>query len=263
MKHHIDNKMYHIELMSPKQNTPTLDKDLETFADRYRAIVEAGYVACITDHPMGIISFSAIELMGELGLPVDREQVVIHLNTFHTKEDLDTRLGDYIRMGGHYVLVVSGDGTSRLHRLTPAEIGIGGETVTSVELVAYIRRTFGDALACGVAYNQYEPPAHEDEKLNRKIEAGARFIITQPALGRNERVLALRRYGVPVMVGVWMSKKLDLLEKCIGNPLGFSGVYDPIENMRQVLAACPDCGIYLSVLGYKTQFPKLKELWKV
>ena len=33
MQHHIDNKIFHIEVLTPKQNSQKLDVDLETFAD--------------------------------------------------------------------------------------------------------------------------------------------------------------------------------------------------------------------------------------
>jgi len=35
-----------------------------------------------------------------------------------------------------------------------------------------------------------------------------------------------------------------------------------MENLRQLHTYYPDCGLYLALLGYKTQFPMLKENWK-
>ena len=113
MKHHIANKAYHIEILTPKQNTETLDADLVKFAEKYRTVIDAGYVACITDNPMGLLSFQATDIIPELGLKVVPEQLMIHLNTFHTKEALDQILEAARGIGARYLLIVSGDGSER------------------------------------------------------------------------------------------------------------------------------------------------------
>ena len=59
----------------------------------------------------------------------------------------------------------------------------------------YIAREHPGAFRCGVAFNPYEPQEAELEKMKRKIDAGAEFIITQPIIGCDDRVLALRRSG--------------------------------------------------------------------
>ena len=84
MRQHIANKTFHVEILTPKQNSETLDDDLQKFADKYQKVMDAGYIACITDNPMGLLSFQATEVLPELGLPVKPEQLMIHLNTFHT-----------------------------------------------------------------------------------------------------------------------------------------------------------------------------------
>jgi methylenetetrahydrofolate reductase (NADPH) len=261
MRRHIDKKIYHVEILTPKQNSEKIEEDLENFAVKYKKIYDQGYVACITDNPMGNISFQAHEVIEELQLPVKGEQLMVHLNTFHKKDELDQLLNSVRKAGGKYLLIVSGDGTQRLHRLTPDELGMKGEAVTSVELLQYIQREYPGVFTCGVAFNPYEPQDHELEKMKKKKEAGAEFIVTQPVLGRDERVLALKQFGMPVIVDAWMSKKLHLLSECVGYTIPENTAYDPIANLKELRKQYPDFGLYLALVGYKTQFPLLKEIW--
>lgn len=262
VQHHIDNKIYHIEILTPKQSVVDIDAALEAFAEKYRMVMDAGYTACITDNPMGIPSFQATEVIQALDLPVNPERVLMHLNTFHTREGLDEVLRTAADLGIRYLLVVSGDGGERLPKLTPASLGISGNAVTAVELLTYIRAAYPGVFHCGVAFNPYEPLDHELEKMERKVAAGAQFIITQPVIGRDERVAALHRFGLPVVVDAWMSKKLHLLSECIGYSIPEEAPYDPLANLQELQLHYPGFGLYLALLGFKTQYPLLKDLWK-
>ncbi len=261
MQHHIDQKIYHVEILTPKQDSAKLEEDLEKFAVKYQTIMDQGYVACITDNPMGMLSFQATDILPELDLPTPAEQVLVHLNTFHTKAALDEILTKAIEMGLKYLLVISGDGSERLPKLTPESIGTVVNTVTSVELLEYIRREYPGRFSCGVAFNPYEPQDHEMEKMRRKIDAGAEFVITQPVIGKDARVEALKALGLPVIIDAWMSKKLHLLSECVGYTIPEDTPYDPIENLRALRTHYPDCGLYLALLGFKTQLPQLPEIW--
>ena len=262
MRQHIANKIYHIEILTPKQNSERLDEDLAKFAEKYEKVVSAGYVACITDNPMGLLSFQATDIIPELGLKALPEKLMIHLNTFHTKKALDEILGTAQKMGCKYLLVLSGDGNERLSRLTPESLGLSVNTVTSVELLQYIRRQYPGVFTCGAAFNPYEPQDHELEKMRHKVDAGAAFICTQPIIGRDDRVDALRPFGLPVIIDAWMSKKLHLLSECVGYTIPEDTPYDPLANLWELRQNYPDCGLYLALLGYKTQFPALKDIWK-
>jgi len=261
MKKHIDDKVYHIELLTPKQNTEDLDGDLGKFAEKYETIMNAGFMACITDNPMGHLSFQATDILPELGLKVDPDRLMIHLNTFHTKEALDQILTTAQKMGAKYLLVISGDGSERLPKLAPEALGLNINAVTSVELLAYIKKAYPGVFRCGVAFNPYEPQDHEIEKMRRKIEAGAEFIVTQPVLGKDERVLGLKTFGLPTVIDAWMSKKLHLLSECVGYTIPEDTPYDPIANLKELRKIYPACGLYLALVGYKTQFPLLKSIW--
>jgi len=255
------DKIFHVELQTPKRSSEDIEKDLLVFEDKYRKVVEAGWIVCITDNPMGLLSYGAMETIDLLGLPVRPEQLMVHLNTFHTKKELDEILASFAAAGGRHLLVVSGDGSQRLHRLEPDEVGIDCKTVTSVELIRYIDREFPRRFACGVAFNPYEPQDAEIEKMKRKADAGASFIITQPIIGRDDRLAGLEPFGLPVTLDAWMSKKLHLLSECIGHEIPEGTPYDPMENLRELRRNYPDYGLYLAILGFKTQYPLLNEIW--
>ena len=263
MEHHIANKIYHVEILPPKQNSQKLDKDLERFDMKFRMVLDSGYCICITDNAMGNLAFQGMELIEELDLPAVSDQLLIHLNTFHSKKNFDEILTSCIDRGVENILLVSGDGNERLPRLTPEEVGYPEVTVvTSVELLRYVEREYPGKFNLGVAFNPYEPEQHEFEKMERKIAAGAKYIITQPLLGNNpiaDRMI--EQFKLPVVVEAWMSKKLHLLSECVGYEIPEDTEYDPIAALNSLHAEYPNCGVYLALLGYKTQFPLLKDIW--
>jgi methylenetetrahydrofolate reductase (NADPH) len=242
---------YIIELLTPKQSDENFEQKLEVFAARYSKILNHGAVVSICDNPLGNIHFTAMEVVGFLGLPLDPECTLLHLNSFHRKTDFDLFLRNARERGLTYLLVVSGDGGPRLTRLEPSELGSDAKTVTSVELLRYIQREHGSFFTCGVAFNQYEPIEAENEKLLKKLNAGARFVITQPVLGSDAHVDTLRAAGVPIYVGAWMSKRLDPLCECVGVKKPESADYDPEGNLRRIHEGFTAYGIYLSQLGFK------------
>jgi methylenetetrahydrofolate reductase (NADPH) len=262
MKSHIDQRVFHVEVLTPKQASETLDDDLQKFADKYTKVMEAGYMACITDNPMGNLSYQATEVLPELGLEVKPEQLMLHLNTFHTRQQLDEILNKAAEIGIKYILAISGDGSERLPKLSGESIGMSINTVTSVELMQFINKAYPGVFTFGVAFNPYEPQDHEVEKLHRKIAAGAQFVITQPVLGKDERVLAIQKLGLPIVVEAWMSKKLSLLSKCVGYEIPEGTPYDPMANLKELVTLYPDCGFYLAMAGVKTQLPFVKDIWK-
>lgn len=267
MEHHIKNKIYHVEILPPKQAV-TIEKlhdDLDSFADKFNRVMNDGRCACITDNAMGLLAFQGTEVIEELNLKLDPEQVMIHLNTFHTKENLDEILNSCIKLGIKYLLVISGDGSDRLPKLHPSDIGaVGVEAVTSVELTQYIHREYPGQFIIGVAFNPYEPEEHEFAKMDRKIDAGATFIITQPIIEQNPVVdKMLKQYPhMPTIIEAWMSKKLSLLSDAVGYEIPEETVFDPIETLGNLHKLYPNCGVYLSLLGFKYQIDKIDGLWK-
>ena len=264
MVNHIQNNIYHVEVLPPKQDSEKLEKDLEIFSNKYLRVMDSGYCACITDNAMGLLSFQGTEMIEELDLPVMSEQVMIHLNTFHTKDDLDNILNICKTKGIRYLLIITGDGSERLPKLQPSDVGAADvESVTSVELLKYINREYPDTFVLGVAFNPYEPEEHEFEKMERKIKTGATFIITQPLIEKNEIVDRLiEKYPeIQVIVEAWMSRKLHLLSEAVGYEIPENTEFDPISTLKILHKLYPECGVYLSLLGFKTQYHLIKDIW--
>ncbi|MCP4727155.1 MAG: hypothetical protein GY863_19110 [bacterium] len=254
--------MFHVEVLPPRQDAEDLEVRLDRFAERYKKILDAGYCACITDNAMGTMSFQGTEIIEEYNLPVESENVMIHLNTFHSKKDLDNILNICAAKCIKYLLIVSGDGNVRFPKLTPSNLGINGvSSVTAVELLQYINREYSGEFSSGVAFNPYEPEEEEIEKINRKLDAGAEFVITQPIIEKNPVVDRLiRTIDIPVMVEAWMSKKLHLLSDCVGYEIPEDTEYDPLAALSYLQTEYPSGGIYLAMMNYKRQFHLLEEL---
>jgi methylenetetrahydrofolate reductase (NADPH) len=265
MKQHIENRIYHVEILPPKQETEKLDADLENFAAKFNRVMQSGYCACITDNAMGNLAFQGAETIEVLGLQARRDLVMIHLNTFHLKDDLDQILATCTDLGIRQLLVITGDGSDRLPKLSPADIGAEGvESVSAVELLRYIGRRHPGDFELGAAFNPYEPEEHEFAKLERKLAAGATFIITQPVIGRHPVVdkLVGKYPRLPIIVEAWMSKKLDLLAEAVGYELPAGAPYDPMANLMSLHQNYSTSGVYLSLLGFKTQYDLVKDSWK-
>ncbi len=248
---------YIIELLTPKQSDEDVETRLETFAERYQRILDAGAVVSIPDNPMGTVHYTALEVIDYLDLPVDTERTLLHLNSFHLKSDLDYFLNSAQSRGVKNLLIVSGDGGPRLPRLEPSDVGIDTKTVTSVALLQFIEREYPGVFTCGVAFNQFEPADHELQRLARKIDAGARFVITQPVIGEDAVVASLSDFGLPVFIGAWMSKRVELLLECVGVEPSVDMKYEPFENLAQLHQVYPEYGLYLALLSFKRDWSDL------
>ena len=77
---------FHIEIIPPKQDSQKLEEDLDLFASKFERVMESGFTASITDNAMGLLAFQGHECIEELGLRARPDQILIHLNTFHTKQ---------------------------------------------------------------------------------------------------------------------------------------------------------------------------------
>jgi methylenetetrahydrofolate reductase (NADPH) len=155
-------------------------------------------------------------------------------------------------MGVQNLLCVSGDGGPRLPKLEPEDLQIDAKSVTSVELLRYIESAYAGRFTLGVAFNQYEPLEHELRKLDDKLEAGARFVATQPVLGEDARIRELLRRDLPVYLGAWMSRNVRLLEDCVGYPVDDPVAdYDPLQNLKRLQDSFSSAGFYLTLLSFK------------
>ena len=241
-----------VELLTPKQASAQVEAELGLFRERCAAILACGGVVAIPDNPLGHPHFTATEVLAYLDAKIAPERFLIHLNTFHRKSDLDAILDQASALGVQRLLCVSGDGGPRLAKLEPADLECSGHTVTSVELLRYINARYADRFVCGVAFNPYEPVEHETEKMRRKIEAGARFIVTQPVMEEHACVRALGAGRFPVWIGAWMSQRIDIFYQCIGRePPAGNAPFDPYLVLKLIRTIYPNYGLYLSLVNFK------------
>ena len=120
-----------VELLTPKKfDENNIDSNLEQFALRYKQIIDSGCGLSIPDNPMGQPRMGALESIDIMRFPIDSEKVIMNLNTFHTKEELDQLLYRAADSGLKHILVVRGDGGPLLSKLDPTEIG-GEKSVTT------------------------------------------------------------------------------------------------------------------------------------
>jgi len=247
---------YRIEVPAVRQTVGKLQERLARFGERYCRVIDAGHSVCLTDNAMGRLAFQGSELIAHLRLPTPSGQVMAHVNTFHTLKELHAIIDTCAKLGVEELLVVSGDGSSRQPKLKPADLGLtGAAAVTSVELLSYLRRCYGNTFRYGAVFNQYEPADHEQDKLRRKLEAGAEFIITQPATGPQESLDRLHReLPVPLYIEAWMSPKTDLLSECVGYILPGLEQFDPLATLQKLHGCYPDSPMYLALVDFSTQF---------
>lgn len=249
-----------VEVLTPRMDAEDLDTVLDRYATRHALIQDSKFILSVPDNPMGNPHFKVMEIVKELDLAIDPECFLLHINTFHTKEDLDDILAQADSMKVRHLLIITGDGSERLAKLDPASIGADTQSATSVELLRYIHTTYPGRFSTGVAFNPYEPQDHEMEKMKRKIDAGAEYAITQPVIGRSEPVEKLATFGIPVTVGAWMSKRIDLLSECIGYELAAADSFDPMASLAELLDLYPEHGIYVSLLNFKRQWEPMRAM---
>ena len=244
---------YIVELLSPKKSDADQIEDLlDRFAERYRRILDAGCGMSVPDNPMGQPRLSVLESFERRTLSVDPERVVMNLNTFHTKTELDGLLRKAAEANLKYILVVRGDGGPLLPKLDPQSIGGKMSIATSIDLIRYIHKAYPDQFITGAAFNPYKPASFELDRMKQKIDAGAKFAVTQPIMGKNDSVNRLRDFNVVVVVEAWMSKNIDLFYKSVGKEKDEKAEqFDPVENLRSLHESYPHCCVYLSMLSFK------------
>jgi methylenetetrahydrofolate reductase (NADPH) len=250
---------YIVELLTPKRSPEErIHQNLNSFAEKYQRIIAAGCGISIPDNPMGQLRLGAVEAIKMRGLPVDPARAIMNLNTFHTKEELDGLLEAAQEMRLQNLLVIRGDGSPELPKLEPKSIGGEKNIATSIDLLRYINREHSDKFVTGAAFNQYNPIPFETDRLKEKIEAGARFVITQPVIGKDPNVDLLKDFGIPVVIESWMSTNVDLLYRSVRKQKDERAAgYDPIENLKLLHDAYPGNCVYLSILNFKEHWENI------
>ncbi len=244
---------YFVELLTPRRESgTTVEEGMGRFAQRYLHIIESGHGISIPDNPMGRPHYTALEAIDYSSLPLVPERTVININSFHTKDDLDGFLRSASERRIKHLLIIRGDGGPQLPRLEPAAIGTERNVVTSIDILRYISREYSGDFITGAAFNQYKHADFEIDKLNKKIDAGARFVITQPVIGRDPVVDRIIGLGVPVVIEAWMSKNVDLLLRSVRTERDErTRGYDPVKNLHVLRMAYPQSSFYLSMLSFQ------------
>ena len=250
---------YMIEILTPLvESKIPLTQGMKTFSEKYRRIYEHGFGVSIPDNPMGRLRHGALAAISANRLPVARERTVMNLNTFHTKKDLDSILGQAVELGISRILVVRGDGGPQLSALDPAAIGSSRRAASSSDLIRYINAEYKGRFIVGAAFNHYNPEDFEFKKVEEKIEAGARFIVTQPLIGKDPHVDRLAEFDITVVIEAWMSENVELLYRSVRKKKDESAPpYDPAENLKVLHTAYPGSCMYLSLLSFKEDWKGL------
>jgi 5,10-methylenetetrahydrofolate reductase len=253
------NFSYLVELLSPKRSADDqIEVLLDRFAERYRRTMDAGCGISIPDNPMGQPRLGALESIDLRDLSVDPEKVVMNLNTFHTKSELDGLLQKAVRANLKYILVVRGDGGPLLPKLDAKSIGGKLSVATSIDLIRYINTEYSDQFITGAAFNPYNPMPFELNRIKQKIDAGAKYAVTQPIIGKDENVDMLKELNIAVVVEAWMSNNIDLLYKSVGKEKDEKAEqYDPLENLKALHENYPQCCVYLSMLSFKQEWQEI------
>lgn len=247
---------YILEVLTPRE------EDDGTFCNRSRAVLDAGCALSIPDNPMGRPRVSALQALAGCDGDMRGGGIVLNLNTFHTKTELDSILAQAAERGIRTLLVVRGDGGPLLARLTPEEIGGSRNVVTTPDLLRYIHEGYPDRFVTGAAFNQYKPPQVELRRAREKIQAGASFLVTQPVIGDDPVVRTLFELDVTVVVEAWMSSNLDLLYASVrAEKPPHADAYHPEENLRILHRQYPGAPVYVSMLrlnqDWRSQLPLL------
>ena len=253
------NYPYLVELLSPKRSDDDqIEGFLNRFAERYRRIIESGYGISIPDNPMGQPRLGALESINLRGLSVDPEKLIMNLNTFHTKSELDGLLQRAAKANLKYILVVRGDGGPLLPKIDSKSIGGKFNVATSIDLIRYINTQYPDQFITGAAFNPYNPMPFELNRMKQKIDAGAKYAVTQPILGKDENVDRLKDFNIAVVVEAWMSNNIDILYKSVGKEKNENAErYNPFQNLKALHESYPDCCIYLSMLSFKQDWHEI------
>jgi methylenetetrahydrofolate reductase (NADPH) len=250
---------YLVEILTPKRSEEAngLEK-MRQFGERYNRVFEFGLGISVPDNPMGQPRYSLIETVEYARLSVLPEKIVMNLNTFHTKKELDRLLKAAVENRIRYLLVIRGDGGPKLSKLEPKSIGGYKNVATSIDLIRYINSEYADKFITGAAFNQYNRMPFESDRLKQKIEAGAKFVITQPVIGKDPGVNSIFDLGLPVVIEAWMSKNVDLLYKSVRKQKDAGGSdYDPVINLQLLHEAYPENCVYLSMLSFKQDWKSI------
>jgi methylenetetrahydrofolate reductase (NADPH) len=252
------NFPYIFEILTPKVSSGTnLQRLLDRFAERYTLALNLGCGISVPDNPMGKRRMSLTDCLERCKLQANHEKVIMNLNTFHHKEELDNLLDKAAELDVRNLLVVRGDGGPDLPKIDAKSIDGKHSVATSIDLISYINATRPDQFITGAAFNPYKSMAFEMNHFEKKVVAGAQFVITQPLMCHEPSVDDLRKFNVSVVIEAWMSQNVDLFYKSIGkDEEEYSTSFDPLKNLENLHHVYPDDCVYLSLMDFNRELEK-------
>ena len=129
---------------------------------------------------------------------------------------------------------------------------------TSIDLIRYINKEYPHQFVTGAAFNPYNPMPFELDRMKQKIDAGAKYAVTQPIIGKDENADRLKDFDIAVVVEAWMSNNIDLLYKSVGKEKDEKAdEYDPRENLKELHEFYPESCVYLSMLSFKRDWQEI------
>lgn len=253
------NFPYVVEILSPKVDSgEKMDTLLKRFGERYEFSISAGCGISVPDNPMGQKRISLLDCLEECGVKVEPDKIIMNLNTFHGKEELDSILKRALKQGIDKLLVIRGDGGPGLEKLDPRTIGGQHNVATTPDLLRYINSEYTGHFNTGVAFNPYKNMDFELKHMQKKVNAGVQFVITQPIVGKDKNVdTILKQFNIPVIIEAWMSKNIELFYKSVGKEEDVNMIeYDPEANLTSLHKAYPQSCIYLALLSFASDWRK-------
>jgi hypothetical protein len=98
----------------------------------------------------------------------------------------------------------------------------------------------------------------ELDRMKQKIDAGAKYAVTQPLIGKDKGVDMLKDLDITIVVEAWMSENIDLLYRSVGKQMDEKAEkYDPVENLKALHEFYPQCSVYLSMLSLKQDWQEI------
>jgi 5,10-methylenetetrahydrofolate reductase len=185
----------------------------------------------IPEQPMGIARCSALVYAQILRQEGYDKALLLHLRAGeHGHESLERQVRNARELDVRHFLVVQGD-------------GLQGKGLTSAQALAQISSLDLPDISLGAAFDPHATDAHQEEsRLRAKLDAGARFIITQPVLTQPQALACLQRLeSIDPQMSVWLGlidrapRRPKLLER-LG--LNTDAAEDPASLVHRLKQRC-------------------------
>lgn len=157
------------------------------------------------ENPLAQVRMSSIAAAGLVKKQADIDTIFHYTCRDRNLIGLQSDLLGACALGLDKVLAVTGDPAS-LGSNPAASSVFDLNSIKLVSLIDNMRKEMGLRISVGVAFNpNFDSISGQLERLKRKIEAGADFVLTQPVFDKDKAVSTARdimKLGVPVYFGI-------------------------------------------------------------